>query len=166
MVGIDRYSCDYLVLPAVGDLGPNDLVTVLEVLLEVRAQWNDIGLGLGVPPGTLEAIEQDHPNSKRRLTEVLKVWLNSLPDPSWEGLVQALRRPLVGEEVLANKLEMRFCLQKTVVQEPPPGIMDMHSSLSHNDLPNLITHCLLPQHHLNHHTYLRQLASQWNLLHV
>ncbi len=164
MVGIDRYSCDYLVLPAVGVLGPNDLATVLDELFEVRAQWNDIGLGLGVPPGTLEAIEQDHPSSKRRLTEVLKVWLNTLPDPSWESLVQALRRPLAGAETLANKLEMKFCLQMTV--EPPPGIMDMHSSLSCNDLPNLISHCLLPQYHLNHHTYLRQLASPWTLLQV
>ncbi len=161
MVGIYRYSCDYLVLPAVGDLGPNDLAPVLEELLEVRAKWDDIGLGLGVPPGTLEAIEQDHPNSKRRLMEVLKVWLNTLPDPSWEGLVQALRRPLVGAETLANILEMKFCLQQTVVQELPPGIMDMHSFFSCNDLPNLITHCLLPQYHLNHHMYLRLLASQW-----
>ncbi len=164
MVGINRYSCDCLVLPAVEDLGPNDLVTVLEELLEVRAKWESIGLGLGVPDGTLEAIQLDHPDSQKRLMEVLKVWLNTRPDPSWEGLVQALRRPLVGAETLANKLEMKFCLQTTV--EPPPGIMDMHSSLSCNDLPNLITLCLLPQHHLNHHTYLRQLASQWTLLQV
>ncbi len=67
-----------------------------------------------MPLGTLAAIQRDHPDNQRSLTEVLKGWLNSHPDPSWEGLVRALRCPLVGAEMLANKLETNFCSEQKV----------------------------------------------------
>ncbi len=64
--------------------------------------------------------------------EVLKGWLNTRPDPSWEGLVQALRRRVVEEETLAKELEMKYCPQQTV---SPPG-------MNANTLLSRITTCL------------------------
>ncbi len=38
------------------------------------------------------------------------------------------------QEPLASDLETKYCLQQTV--EPPPGIINMHCSLTHDDMPN------------------------------
>ncbi len=93
---------------AVGKLGPRDLVDVLTELLDVCADWEDIGLGLGLTPGTLDAMKGPYKGHKDCLKDMLKKWLNTSPNPSWRSLIQALRRPIVGKEPLASHLETKY----------------------------------------------------------
>ncbi len=91
---------------AVGKLGPDDLVDVLTELVDVcAADWENIGLGLRLKPGTLGAMKGPFKEPKDCLRDMLKEWLNTSPDPSWQSLIRVLRSPIVGQESLARRLE-------------------------------------------------------------
>ncbi len=101
--------------PAVGQLGPNDLVTVLTELCEVCAQWYYLGLVLNLTPDVLDAIKGPFKSDKDCLRDVVLRWLKT-SGPSWEALVQALRSPIVDTERLARHLEQKYCVRGL---EPP-----------------------------------------------
>ncbi len=91
-------------------LRPGDLRAVLTQLLPVCADWYDIGLALDMSPGTLDAMKVGtYKEPKHCLRDVLKEWLSTSPDPSWEGLVAALKDPIVGKGALARQLETKYC---------------------------------------------------------
>ncbi len=98
---------------AVGRLGPHDLLIVLTELLHVCAVWYNIGLVLYMSPGTLDGIHVKGPYKTPMdcLREMLKVWLSTSPDPSWEELIAALKDPIVGEPSLARQLEAKYLTQ-------------------------------------------------------
>ena len=84
----------------------DDLASVQRAVWEGRASWYNLGVQLGLDPGTLDAIEQDkRGNPGHCLTEILKKWLSS-PGlrPSWSSLARSLRALPVGREDLAKKL--------------------------------------------------------------
>ena len=85
----------------------DDLASVQSAVWEGCARWYNLGVQLGLDPGTLDAIELDkRGNPGRCLTETLKKWLCS-PGlrPSWSSLARSLRALPVGREDLAEKLE-------------------------------------------------------------
>ncbi len=94
---------------------PNDLLDVLTELREVIADWYILGLALKLTPGTLDAMKGPHKEPKDCMMDMVKEWL-STPKPSWEGLIAALRHPLVGKLALAGQLEDKYC-----TQAPPQG---------------------------------------------
>ncbi len=95
----------------------NDLRAVLTELLPVCAEWYDIGLALDMSPGTLNAMKVGtYKEPKHCLRDMLSEWLSTSPDCSWEGLIAALKDPIVGHGALARQLETKHC-----TQEPPPG---------------------------------------------
>ncbi len=51
-------------------LGPHDLVDVLTELLEDYADWEDIGLGLGLSPGTLDTMKGPYKGHKDCLKDM------------------------------------------------------------------------------------------------
>ena len=108
-----------LFLPTDGSLGLNDLFTVLSAVHDVRAKWYNIGLGLQVSTGTLDAINLECQDTQNCLRRVLTEWLKS-SGACWEDLVKVLKTPVIGEERLANRLEMQFCRQPTTESPPPP----------------------------------------------
>ena len=69
-------------------------------------KWYNIGLKLGIPPGTLNSIKikcRDDPDEC--VTALLNEWLNNgNPPPSWAALAEALRSPMVGYAHLAEQL--------------------------------------------------------------
>ncbi len=98
-------------------LGPSDLRTVLTELLPACADWYNIGLALNMSLGTLDGMEGPYKRPRDCLREMLREWLRtSPPDPTWEGLIAALKDPIVGHGTLARQLETKYC-----TQEPPPG---------------------------------------------
>ncbi len=99
-------------------LGPSDLRAVLTELLPASADWYTIGLALNMDPGTLDGIEGPYKRPRDCLREMLKEWLSTSPDPSWEGLIAALRDPVVGKHTLARQLETKYCTQGS---DPPTG---------------------------------------------
>ncbi len=102
--------------PAVGELGTNDLVVVFRELIEICSEWENIGLELQLSPGAIKGPYKGHRDCFR---DMLKEWLNTSPDPSWQSLIRALRSPIVGKEPLARRLEGKYCLQEESV--PSPG---------------------------------------------
>ncbi len=94
------------------------LRAVLTELLPASASWYNIGLALDMDEGTLDAMKVGtYKDPRDCLREMLKEWLRtSDPDPSWEGLIAALKDPIVGQGTLARQLETKHC-----AQEPPPG---------------------------------------------
>ncbi len=100
-------------------LGSSDLRAVLTELLPASANWYNIGLALDMDPGTLDAMKVGtYKDPRDCLREMLKEWLSTSPDPSWEGLIAALRDPVVGKETLARQLEAKYCTQRN---DPPTG---------------------------------------------
>ena len=103
-------------------LGLNDLAEVVNEVFNARAKWYDIGLNLGVPVGTLNAIRvQYRDNPQDCLREVLMVWLKAVdPQPTWKALVDALQSKAVDEGRLAKELVAKKCLKLDT--EPVPGM--------------------------------------------
>ena len=87
----------------------DDLVCVLEEILDVSADWYDLGLQLKVRIGTLKSIRTDFSASKHQLREMLNAWLTTGDNPSWKTLIDALRSRMVGASQLAAALETKYC---------------------------------------------------------
>ena len=97
------------------ELSEADLGTVLNEVFDVRAKWYNIGLGLRVPAGTLDAIRGRFDDPADCLRETLREWLRqAAPQPTWRALVEALRSRAVGEQQLARALEGRYGLPEGV----------------------------------------------------
>ncbi len=108
--------------PAAGELGPDDLIDVLTELLDVSSNWENIGLGLRLSPGILQALKGPYKPPEDCLRDMLREWLNRSPDPSWQSLIRALRSPVVGKDTLASHLEAKYCSQEGCVRAPSPLI--------------------------------------------
>ena len=93
-------------------LTSNDLGNVLEEVLDVSAQWYQLGLQLKVKTGTLDSIQVQFLDPKRQLLEMLKTWLNTSNDTSWKTLMDALGSNSIGASQLAGVLERKHCLAK------------------------------------------------------
>ena len=81
-------------------------MSVQRAVWEGRARWYNIGLELGLSPGTLDAIQEtNHYNTDHCFTAILKQWL-SRPElhPSLRNLARALKAAPVGLEQLADQL--------------------------------------------------------------
>ena len=73
---------------------------------EGRAKWYNLGLELGIPAGTLEAIKQtNHHVVDDCFRETVLTWLKSYElRPSWSSLARSLRAAPVGLGELADQL--------------------------------------------------------------
>ena len=82
-------------------------------MLDIVEEWDDLGEVLGLPHSEVVAIKADHPRSVRScLKEVVHQWFagKGSGPPSWKSLCEALRRPLIGREDVASKIEKRYVI--------------------------------------------------------
>ena len=94
-----------------------ELPDLLSELHGVVFKWHHIGLYLEPKIesdiiGSLKNISASHPGQPviEYLSEMLACWLKKVdPKPSWKAIVAALRNPVVDEELLAQKLEQKYC---------------------------------------------------------
>ena len=114
-------------------LSSDDLGCVLEGVLDAAAQWYNLGLKLKVRTATLDSIQEDFTATQHRLREMLKAWLNTGDNPSWNTLIDALKSPLVGASQLAAALETKYCpVERTELDVgghpetvfPPPPVFE------------------------------------------
>ena len=64
-------------------------------------RWYDLGLALGVDDSKLQVIEQDtRGDGQTGLRRMFQKWLSSCKQPSWDNVIQALRK--IGENRLAE----------------------------------------------------------------
>ena len=71
--------------------------------MSISARYYNLGIELGLPPGTLEAIQRIHSNDiAQALTQVLLLWLRRQYDiethgsPTWQKLREAVGSPVGG----------------------------------------------------------------------
>ena len=82
----------------------------MEEVLDVTAEWYQLGLQLKLKTRRLDSIQAQIPDPKRQLLEMLKVWLTTSDNTSWKILTDALRSRSVGANQLAEHLETKYCL--------------------------------------------------------
>ncbi len=86
-----------------------DFKVVREALCRILHKWHSLGIVLGCSPSELDAIAHYYRTPGRRLDEMLNLWLRrSNPRPSWEGLILALKEPIVGQEGLAFNISVKY----------------------------------------------------------
>ena len=95
--------------PTGQQLTVDNLRLLMKELKDVRAEWYNIGVQLGVSVGTLKAIKNQCLNVPFDcLEETLTEWLKTcLSPPTWTNVVDALS--VVGEARLAADLEHKYC---------------------------------------------------------
>ena len=75
------------------------------VVNSVAGKWKDLGVQL-LPPEMVDIIAADHPHDVVSCCQcVLKKWLDTTTDASWNQLIKALRSPSVQLDYLAGQLE-------------------------------------------------------------
>ena len=86
-----------------------DLAKVQNETWEARTRWYNLGLQLGVPVDTLDAIQYNHPtNCDQCFTDMIKEWLRAFDlQQTWEALAKALESPQVGQSNLAKQIRLR-----------------------------------------------------------
>ena len=86
------------------------MAAVRQVLFDIRAKWYHIGVELGLPVGTLDAIRTQFTDLTDCVTEMCSKWLKGThPSPTWDDLIKAVESPFVGEKSLAQKLRKSYC---------------------------------------------------------
>ena len=87
----------------------DDLGHILEEVLDMSAEWYDLGLQLKVRTGRLDGIRAEFIAPKHQLREMFKAWLTTDNNPNWKTLTDALRSRMVGASRLAAALETKYC---------------------------------------------------------
>ena len=86
-------------------LTENDLASVQNAVWEGRAKWYNLGLELGLTPGTLDAFNlANQCDPDRCFAAILKQWLRTCEHPSWSILARSLRARTVGLGDLADQV--------------------------------------------------------------
>ncbi len=107
---IQVHADKHYLFHTVGRLSYDDLRPVLkELVTACAAEWENIGLELKLSSGTLDAMKGPQKPPKDCLRDMLKKWLTTSPNPSWQDLIEALKSPLVGQDALARELQSKYC---------------------------------------------------------
>lgn len=83
-------------------IGEVDLRMVNTEVITVVARWYELGIQLGIHPGSVEAVRRSYRDFGDALYQVLLLWLrrNDIVEksslPSWRALVQAVASPTGG----------------------------------------------------------------------
>ena len=81
-----------------------DLVVILK-----GVDWHQLGTQLKVPHDQLKAIDNDYPDTPRKLNEMLQCWLNDESNPSWKKICEALQR-IQGYTNIIQKIETEYMI--------------------------------------------------------
>ena len=86
-------------------------LTVKDIYHELKemtaARWHQLGVQLGIRPGTLSTIEHSYPHDPQRcMTEVIMWWLQNAPECSWAKLAEPVEA-MGGYAALAERLRQK-----------------------------------------------------------
>ncbi len=108
-------------------LGPEDMLSILEVLSEASYKWENIAIALGLRTCQRKNIKGE--DNIINLSNVLEVWLSggSTKPPTINTLTQALNSQLVGQGRLAMELQKQFKVAKSPVEVSYNTVTDTSS---------------------------------------
>lgn len=88
---------------------PKHVDRLLRVLAEVASNWIVFMGQLELAQSRIKQIERDVPQGDHRSVECLRTallqWISSNDNPTYSVIINALRTPLLGEAVLAQRVE-------------------------------------------------------------
>ena len=102
----------------------DDLGCVLEEVQDISELWYMLGLQLNVRKLNLDIISEQFIDPRDQLPEMLRIWLITNDNPSWNTLTDALRS--VGAAKLAADLTMKYCSVKETGLERGMGTYFCH----------------------------------------
>ena len=59
--------------------------------------------------GTLDCFQVKYGDPGDQLREVLRTWLTTSEKPTWGGMIEALKSPVIEEALLAKELQQKYC---------------------------------------------------------
>ena len=78
---------------------------MLNLLADISARWNTIGLALRVDSNTLDGLKESSHKNHVKLDNVIETWISTQSSPvTWETLILAIEGPLVNHKDKANKI--------------------------------------------------------------
>ena len=78
-----------------------------DALQSAAPKWYTLGLQLGLSSTTLHAAESEiGRETEDYLNEMLKLWVERDPRPSWRALIEALKK--IDQMELANRLQEQY----------------------------------------------------------
>ena len=83
------------------------------------AQWDVLGIYLGLDESEIEVIERDHHDTARRRIVMLNQWMEKDVDASWEKVIDSLE--IMSQIVLANHLKEKYISESN---PPAAGLKD------------------------------------------
>ncbi len=95
----------------------------IELLTTIAGEWDDLGEALGLPHHLIQVIKADHPHDVRLcIKKVVNAWFENKwgHPPSWKGLCEALRDPLVERGDVALNIEKKYYDDESDFLRPPP----------------------------------------------
>ena len=95
--------------------GENELLDILTEVIDLKSEWNDLGLALGISKSNLDAYKG---NSTECMKETIHSWLKQAYDvnkhghPSWKTLCKAVNHKAGGKNpAAAEKIAQRHRAQ-------------------------------------------------------
>ena len=101
--------CNFLLSLYIIDktLHQSDIRKIVKELYEVRAKSRMLGLVLGLPKSTVEAIHMQWRDPADQLLQVIAEFLQK-ERPTWRVIINALMSPVIREHALARKIEAKY----------------------------------------------------------
>ena len=102
----------------------DDLGCVLEEVQEISVLWYQLGIQLDLRMLNLDSIREKFIDPRDQLLDMLRTWLTTNDNPSWNTLTAGLRS--VGATKLAADLTMKYCSVKETGLERGTGTYFCH----------------------------------------
>ena len=94
--------------------GERDFHHLYSELITLKANYYQLGIGLGLPPGELLALRKGAQDIEQAFSEVLLAWLKNVGNfgpPTWRRLVKAVDSPAGGNNpALAMAIAEKHCI--------------------------------------------------------
>ena len=109
---MDSIQCLFVSIFSLGYDRPSLRDLHNHVIPAVASKWRDLGVQLLNPSTSdniLEIIKENHPQDVMGCCKyMLQKWLDTIPDASWNQLLEALRSPCVQLNFLADQVECKL----------------------------------------------------------
>ena len=82
-----------------------DKIHLFRLLSPIAYKWYEIGEALNIDYGELMSLQQNHFSDKRRLSEVLQLWIDGRPtEVKWSVIITAVELPPVDDLSVAQNI--------------------------------------------------------------
>ena len=91
------------------ELKEDDTFEIKEAAWKARSDWFSIGLALRLPPPDLDVIEKDQRDTDDKFSKMIRKWLCTGKNCTWEALCKALEAQSVGKANIAKEIRRQKC---------------------------------------------------------